>query len=44
MCPGKGPLALDFAVTCPLRHDMVRDAANRSLAAALDYEAHTMED
>ena len=44
MCPGKGPLALDFAVTCPLRHDMVRDSANRTFAAAMDYEAHKIED
>ena len=44
MCPGKGPPALDFAVTCPLRHDMVRDSANRTLVAAMDYEAHKMED
>ena len=44
MCPGRGPLALDFAVTCPLRHDMVHDSANRTLAAAMDYEAHKNED
>ena len=43
-CPGKGALALDFAVTCPLQHGMVRDAANRTLAAAMDYEAHKLAD
>ena len=26
-CPGKGPVALDFAVTCPLQASMVHDAA-----------------
>ena len=39
-CPGIGPAALDFAVTCPLQQSMVHDAARRPLAAAMDYEAH----
>ena len=43
-CPGHGPLALDFAVTCPLQQNMVWDAARRPLAAAMDYEAKKMED
>ena len=42
VCPGKGALALDFAVTCPLQQSMVRDAA--TLAAAMDYEAHKLAD
>ena len=42
--PGKGPVALDFAVTCPLQTSMVHDAAGRSLAAAMDYEAQKLED
>ena len=37
-------MALDFAVTCPLQESMVRDAAERTLAAALDYEAHKLAD
>ena len=43
-CPGKGPVALDFAVTCPLQASLVHDAAGRSLAAAMEYEAHKLED
>ena len=43
-CPGHGPVALDFAVTCPLQQSMVHDAARRPLAAAMDYEAHKLGD
>ena len=43
-CPGLGPLALDFAVTCPLRDDMCHDASRRVLAAAMDYEAAKLSD
>ena len=43
-CPGLGPVALDFAVTCPLQAAMVHDAAGRTLAAAMDYEAKKLED
>ena len=43
-CPGYGPVALDFAVTCPLQQSMVHDAARRPLAAAMDYESHKLGD
>lgn len=43
-CPSLGPVALDFAVTCPLQQSMQLDASRRSLAAAMDYEAHKLED
>ena len=43
-CPGLGPVALDFAVTCPLQASVVSDAAQRPLAAAMSYEAHKFED
>ena len=35
---------MDFAVTCPLQHGFVQDAANRTLAAATDYKAHKLAD
>ena len=38
-CPGLGPLALEFAVTCPLRDDMCYDASRHALAAAMDEAA-----
>ena len=43
-CPGQGPVALDFAVTCPLQVAMRRDASGRQLAAAMAYEAEKLED
>ena len=42
--PGLGPVALDFAVTCPLQASTLREAAQRPLAAAMSYEAHKYED
>ena len=43
-CPGMGAVALDFAVTCPTQSTWQRDAAQRSLAAAMGYEAHKLAD
>ena len=43
-CPGQGPVALDFAVTCPLQVALRRDASGRQLAAAMAYEAEKLED
>ena len=43
-CPGMGPVALDFAVTCPLQVSWQADAAQRPLAAAMGYEAQKLAD
>ena len=42
--PGGVPLALDFAVTSPLKLLGLRDAAQRSLASAAEYEDKKLND
>ena len=42
--PGGRPVALDFAVTCPLQLSTLRGAATAQLAAATEYEAFKFGD
>jgi len=42
--PGSTGVAMDFAVTSPLQHATVHEAAGRTLAAAARYEHHKLDD
>ena len=42
--PGSTGVAMDFAVTSPLQHATVHEAAEHTLAAAAQYEQHKLDD